>query len=390
MVTVSGYKRVGGVHPESAAFANILHSQGMPLSEALVFGIAGGLGIGYILWEFQEHHTKVLVLGFQNRWNYPMDYYQHLADRLGIAISMPDTGSQKTAAQTLNAALDRGLPVVAWVDRASLPSMHMPPTMIAHIGHFVSICGREGDTYFLDDLAAQPIPIDAATLADARAIISSYKSRLVVIDKLPAALDLPAAIHAGLQDQVEYLSSPSESFSLPAIRKWAKTMIDAKGKKGWLKVFADRRGLMSTLISLYESIELNGAPGGLRGLYADFLTEATEVTGNPRLSEPISHYRALSTLWSRLAESALPDAVPLLRDTRALLFQREQVRLQGGSAWQQTSELTTRITELRREGNLNFPLADSAVLDLFTALHDQLLAIYQAETDALAALKAAL
>jgi len=390
MVMVSGYTRVGGVHPESAAFKNVLHSQGVSLSEAMIFGIAGGLGMGYILWEFQEHHAKVLVVAFQNRWNYPMDYYQHLADRLGITIAMPDTGSKKAAAQILNDALDRGLPVIAWVDRASLPYMQMPLSMIAHIGHIISICGRDGDTYFVDDLAAQPIPIDANTLADARARISSYKSRLVVIDKLSPSFDLPAAIHAGLQDQVEYLSSPSESFSLPAIRKWAKTMIDAKGKKGWLKVFEDRRGLMSTLMSLFESVELSGAPGDLRGLYADFLTEAASVIGNSRLSEPADHYRKLAGAWSQLAESALPDDVPLLREMKALLRQRDLITKRGGEAWRDTANLTAQITEKRREGNLNFPLDDAAVLALFTTLHDQLNAIYQAEVEALEALKAAL
>lgn len=67
MALVDGYEQFGGVLPETAAFTRVLNAQGKALSEAMVLGIAGGLGIGYILWEFQEHHMKILVLGFHNR-----------------------------------------------------------------------------------------------------------------------------------------------------------------------------------------------------------------------------------------------------------------------------------------------------------------------------------
>ena len=37
----------------------------------MVLGVGGGLGAGYILWEFEAHHTPTLVLGFRNQWQYP-------------------------------------------------------------------------------------------------------------------------------------------------------------------------------------------------------------------------------------------------------------------------------------------------------------------------------
>lgn len=52
----------GGQHPETATLANILANQGVvsgvtgePLTEAAILGIGGGLGAGYILWEFKRH-----------------------------------------------------------------------------------------------------------------------------------------------------------------------------------------------------------------------------------------------------------------------------------------------------------------------------------------------
>ena len=58
----SGYRLRGGVHPETATIANVLANQGVvsgltgqPLTEAAILGIGGGLGAGYILWEFKSH-----------------------------------------------------------------------------------------------------------------------------------------------------------------------------------------------------------------------------------------------------------------------------------------------------------------------------------------------
>ena len=53
------------MHPDTAAVANVLAHHGVvaghtgePLSEAMVLGIGGGLGAGYILWEFEAHGRR--------------------------------------------------------------------------------------------------------------------------------------------------------------------------------------------------------------------------------------------------------------------------------------------------------------------------------------------
>ncbi|HMQ35444.1 MAG TPA: BtrH N-terminal domain-containing protein, partial [Chloroflexaceae bacterium] len=127
------YTVFGGVHPEAAAAANVLAAAGLrrpdtgaPLSEALVFGIAGGLGALYILWEWEAANVKVLVLGFHHLGNYPVRYFQGLADRLNVRVSMPETGSRRVATQSLDGGLAAGKPAVAWVDRASLPYLQLP------------------------------------------------------------------------------------------------------------------------------------------------------------------------------------------------------------------------------------------------------------------------
>jgi hypothetical protein len=386
--------QTGGVHPETASFTNILRAKGItaphtdqPYSEAMILGISGGLGAGYILWEFKEHNIKVLVVAFKNRWQYTMQHYQTLADRLGLAIRLPETGSKKAALQSLTAATDSDNPVVAWVDRASMPYLQMPPAMIGHLGHLVGICGTEDGAYLIDDLAPRPYRVDAEVLEAARDRIPSFKNRLVIVEGRTADIPLPDAIMHALADCITNLGSDSESFSLPTIRKWARLITDGKNAKGWQKLFADRRGLFSTLISLFEAIALSGAPGGLRGLYADFLREASPIVQKPALVETAAQYDALAVLWDALADEALPDAVPLFADTKRLLRERHAILKQGGDAWRTTEPLTQQLRAHRSEGNLNLPLNDAQVADLFAALQSRLNSIYAAEVAALDALR---
>lgn len=398
MPTIATYRQFGGVHPETAALTNVLAAKqivaphtGNPFSEAMIFGISGGLGMGYILWEFQEHrmeqHIKVLVLAFQNTWQYPNKYYEAVSQRLSLKFRIPETGNKKVAIQTLDDALARSTPVVAWVDGASMPYLQLPEAMKGHFGNFVTVCGTEGDAVLIDDLASQPFKVPADVFAGARARIGSFKNRLLVVEGAASNINLEAAITQGIVFCAEHLSSDSESFSLPAIHKWAKLMTDQKNKKGWPVVFKDRRGLYSTLTSLFEAIELQGAPGGLRGMYSDFLLEAANVVNNPRLKEPAEHYAVLAKHWHALAEEALPDTVPQFKRAKQLLRDRQNVLLKGGEAWRTTQPLTEELRVIRSECNLNFPLNDQEISALFSTLQTRLQAIYQAEVEALKSLK---
>jgi hypothetical protein len=193
MATIATYKQFGGIHPETAALTNVLAAKqivaphtGKPFSEPMLLGISGGLGMGYILWEFQEHrmqhNIRVLVLAFQNNWQYTSKYYETVCQRLGLKFSIPETGNKKVAAQTLHDALARSTPVVAWVDGASMPYLQLPEAMKGHFGHIVAVCGMEGDEVLIDDLATQPFKVPADVFAEARARIGSFKNRLLIVE----------------------------------------------------------------------------------------------------------------------------------------------------------------------------------------------------------------
>ena len=102
----SGYQLRGGLHPETATLANVLANQGVvsgltgqPLTEAAILGIGGGLGAGYILWEFRTLGEPILTLGFRNQWQYPWitGWTGKTLERLEIEPDDHETGGAKSA-----------------------------------------------------------------------------------------------------------------------------------------------------------------------------------------------------------------------------------------------------------------------------------------------------
>ena len=301
----------GGLHAETAAYANVLANTGVlaphtgePLTEAMVLGVGGGLGAGYILWEFGEHDARVLVLGHRRLWQYPARWAAETAERLGLHADVHETGGTKAAAQRLDSVLDRGLPAIVWVDPYQLGHRHLPAWLDGHGGGPVVVYGRDGGDVLIDDRSSGRLAVPAHRLAAARARVGSYKHRLIEIDPELVEIDadrLRAAVEEGLRLQVEHLSSRSDSFSLPAWAKWAR-MLTGRGAKAWPQVFADGRGLASATASIYTAA---GRGAHLRGLYAAFLDEAATLLGRD-LQSAAAAWREAAAAWERVVDVALP------------------------------------------------------------------------------------
>ena len=181
---------------------------------------------------------------------------------------------------------------------------HLPSRLDGHGGGPVVLYGRAGDRVLVDDRSSGRLSVPADSLAAARARVGSYRHRLVTIDPALVELDaarLRAAVEQGLALQVEHLRSSSDSFGLPAWRKWAR-MLTARGAKAWPVVFADGRGLGSATASTYT-----GAAEGarLRALYADFLDAAATLVERPALRGAASAWRSAAGAWERVADVAL-------------------------------------------------------------------------------------
>jgi hypothetical protein len=163
-------------------------------------------------------------------------------------------------------------------------------------------------------------------------------------------------------------------------------MTDEKNAKGWPVVFKDGRGLYGTLRTVYEAIEIF-SPGGLRGLYADFLEEAASFLENDSLRVTADAYRDLHNRWRALAAAALPAGVAEFDETRDLLDRRAAIHRDKGSDGLETiAPLNDALHALKGRLNDSFSLSQSGTRTLFADLGSRIAEIHKAEKTALAAL----
>ncbi len=62
-------------------------------------------------------------------------------------------------------------------------------------------------------------------------------------------------------------------------------------------------------------------------MFARFLAEVRHVLGKPGLGDAIAKYKESARIWSRIAESMLPDGCPGLRRAREILWEKDRVFL---------------------------------------------------------------
>ena len=187
---------------------------GQPIPESLIFGVGGGPGAGYILWEFETRGSAILTLGFQNNWQYTDRWLQKTLDRFGVRYLVEHTGGAARAARRLTELLDAGRPCIVRPERYNLGYWGMPSLMDGCGSPNVVVYAQVGDRVHIDDRNVTPLTVSRAILDTARARVGSYKNSLYAIDPLPTYLrqSLRAAVQAGLDDCVDPLSAPSDSF----------------------------------------------------------------------------------------------------------------------------------------------------------------------------------
>ena len=394
----SQYELRGGADPETAACANAFANRGIvdpftgqPISEGLVLGVGGGLGAGYILWEFNATKgtdRKVVTLGCRNQWQYPDRWYVKVCQRLGVAVQIHETSSAAKARDLLDQALNDGIPAIAFVSVADLPYWHLPAEQSGWWGYPITVYGREGDRYLVNDRNKGRLTIGADDLAAARSRIPSYKHRLVVADAAASELEeeqLVAGVRAGIEEQLAHLSEKSASFSLPAFDKWAKMVTDTKNTKSWSNVFADGGGLVDALVSVGEQVDDRGLFGGsLRRLYAGFLEHAGQMV-DIDLSEPASAYVVAAERWLDVA--AVCRTLPAVDEASQLSRARRDAVEKGDRANDAAVNAAKGIANALRATD---HIGPDEMADLFSNLAEAINAAAKAERDALETLRIAM
>ena len=366
---------------------------GEPLSEAMLFGIGGGVGMSYFVFEYKAAMLKTLTLGTRittiEESSRPQ-FLQTVCQRLGIPAP---TAPPPTPAAAQNApadALGRGLPAIAWMDLSGVP--YAFPQTADYSTHVVTRISE--DEIVVAGRSRRGLALSREAFSEARRSMGAPNARLMVIDR-PAKLGpLAPAVRLGIRDSVRQMVSGVDigrfrgNFGLQAMQKWADLLTNEREAKGWPRFFPRGRDLLAALLGVHAQIELRGKGGGaFRALYADFLEEAGGVLKKPALKDAANLYRRSARAWSALAQAALPANQTGLAALRELVREREDaLQKDGPQGLELARSLLPKERALRKKLEASFPLDSSATSDLLADLSRRVRAIHDLEQTAVIAL----
>jgi Domain of unknown function (DUF4872)/Butirosin biosynthesis protein H, N-terminal len=364
------------------------HTQ-QPFSEAMLFGIAGGIGIGVFSFYYEKEDIATFFIGGRHAWHDDRAYLQAAAERLGAQVHIQEAGGVKQAEEQLAQALDTYGPCIAWVDMAGMPQRGAPDSNLGSGYHVITVyeLNQPAGTALVGDLTDQPVSIALAALRQARSRIKKDRHRILSITGTGVVPDLRTLVYAGLYACHDQLLNPRLPGSqgnarLEVVQTWAERMHGTKGKERWERIFPPGTNLLRGLSAIYDFIEHYGTGGGLcRPLFGEFLAEAGTALGDTQLHHLADQYRELGLAWSALADAALPDDVALLQRVKVLLAEKAELLHTGAPAeairavWQQLAE----CEQVAREA---FPLSPESAAELRQQLHRQILQLYQREVAA--------
>ncbi len=403
MTVLTNFHHFSGRHYETGSIANVLAYQGViaphtgqPLSEALLLGISGGIAFGYFTFEYAGYRPQLILLPRNT-----FDPLETLLDRLAVPREVLQTSNPDKALQNLIGVLEHGQPALVWLDKFMLPYTQMPYDERNWRVEPVVVFGVDGDQVYIADRARLPlvVPLDAFTQARAR--IKQEKFRVVALDT-PDMARLPGAVQKGIWQCISLFTDKppkgkKENFGFAAYAYWADMLTNTRNKQSWTRYFPPDERLYAALAGDlvqpggFDWICGWGAGAGMeRGLYADFLDEATLLLDKPALAEPGAQFRAAADAWCALANAMLPDSIPLLKETRELKLRKQALFVeQGGDALDEIAGINRQLEALRMSAAA-FPLTDAEAADFYAGLARRVLSIAAIERAAVDALQAAM
>jgi hypothetical protein len=385
--------RPGSV-PGATALRILLAHAGRDVTEAMAFGLAGGVGIGVFAFLYEKADFASFFVSGRHLWFDEATYLKQACARLGLKTVVKEASSPKAAEKILRETLAQYGPCVAWVDMAGLPHRGLPSQFSGGGYHIVTVYSIDdaAGTALIGDLADEPIAIPLSDLTTARGRIKKDKYRVLAVEKSTAKPDLKSEIADALKACQKGLAgegapkNAKKNFTLEAVQNWADRLIATKGKDSWEFAFAPGKRMWSGLTMMHMFIEYWGSDGGLcRPLMADFLNEAADALKKPALRELAKLYADLGRMWSDLADAALPDRVPIFAKAKAL-YARYAELLNSAGTPKEKKTCWAELDELAKQATAKFPLSTAQSAELRAELAGRVRAIHAAESAALARL----
>lgn len=393
-----------GRHFETGTIHNALALQGVkashtgkPYSEALLLGVSGGIAFGYFTFEYKGYLPHVAMLT-RNTFS----PFQTILERLGIVQDVQQTNKPDIAEKNLQNALDTGLFPILWADQFSLSHNDLEPKEVMWSSLPILALESDAKTVTVADRSSQPFHVSMDELTKARGRIKDDKYRLMTLEA-PQPTKLAAAVHKGICQTISLFTEEPprgarDNFGFAAYEKFAEMLVNKRNKQSWERFFAPGVRMYHALAGsyfqpgLYDWINTWGSSDGAdRGLYAEFLEEASQILKRPALKEAAERFRESHSLWLKFADAILPDDVPLLGESKTLISRKHELFIEKGeSALPEIKQINSRLKGLLKQSETEFPLSDSQTADFRANLRDHILQISAVEKQAIDLLQSAI
>ncbi len=285
------FKHNHAAHCESGVMSLMMSHHGLPLSEAMVFGLSGALMFAYL--PFVKIGGMPLI-AYRAR---PKGIIKGLQKNLGLTMVMhtfsnPDKGMEK-----LDLLLEQGKFVGAQTSVFWLP--YFPPEMRFHFNaHNLIIYGKEGDDYLISDPVFEtPKRCKGSDLAKARFVkgLMAPKGLLYYPDTIPDHIDYETILPRVIRKNAKaMLKTPVPIAGIRGIRSLAKSISKLRKKDPrYARLF------LGHIVRMQEEIGTGGA--GFRFIYASFLQESAIILGNPQLNKASEMMTAVGDQWREFA-----------------------------------------------------------------------------------------
>ncbi|MGW6912954.1 BtrH N-terminal domain-containing protein [Kitasatospora sp. NPDC054939] len=342
MTTAHPDIRHGGAHCETAALGKQLAAHGLPIGEAMLFGLAGGIN-------FMHLPPTPGGRGFTGGRNGPFpEFTRRMAAGVGLDLEIAVTDDPDAAWRELRAELDAGRPAVVYADLFHLPWFQAT----RHFGaHAIVVTGHDpaAGTVTVSDRPARPLTLTTAELATARA--SGHqpfppRHALLRADWKAARQPTEDDIRQGIRYSCRaMLHPPVPTFGLRGLDSYGA------GLHHLLLGDTPAPAVVDELASAYVDFELAGTGGNaFRNLFREFLAESARLTGDHRLGDAALLCADSAERWERVIALLLPDWTPAFAELGTTYRGREAQLLDGSAgALARAARLGERLPVLRAE-----------------------------------------
>lgn len=397
---IGDFQQFGGRQTETCSIRNSLNHLGIkaphsrePYSEPLLFGLGGGIGFSYFLFERAGSHPIHINTRIHTQETEQPEFFQKIAGRIGVPLEVQNSSSATAAAVNLKRRLERGTPPIVTVDAQKLPYLGLTSPLYTYYALVVYGIDEENGHVHVSDRCPAPLTIGKDELRASRSSSWSPKYRSVTLSQPDGEPDIVAALTEAIRETARQLQGGVgvANFGLKGLEKWATVLTSNKEKKSWPKVFASGPALYQALFSIFAQISTRCDTGHAHRLfYAEFLDEAAEILGRPELRTAAELYRNADREWAEVADAHLPSSIPVFAEAKDLAFRRRKLfETKGPGANGEITKIRDRLAECEKEAGENFPLSFQDSRVLFNDLRQRILKLRDVEAEAAKVLESA-